>query len=62
MDGGGVGWGEGMEWRGRTMCAFEETTLGKVELRSQNKVLVTSMGPLDPAVPALNPGLPHYKG
>ena len=27
--GGGVGWGEGMEWRGRSMCAYEETTLGK---------------------------------
>ena len=53
--GGGAKAGSG----GVRLYPYEETTLGKVELRSQNKVLVTlSTGPLDPAVPELDPGLP----
>ena len=55
----GRGGGGAKAWSGGTgLCPYEETTLGKVELRSQNKVLVTSVGPLGPAVPELDPGLP----
>lgn len=59
MCGGGVGrWDYLCSWRD---CLRRKPELGKVELRSEDRVLVTSLGPLDPAMPELDTGLFHYK-
>lgn len=55
-----------MGWRDGTICACGETEKEartrerSTEVWRKDRVLVTSLGPLDPAMPELDPGLFYY--
>lgn len=55
-----------MGWRDETICACGETEKEartrerSTEVWRKDRVLVTSLGPLDPAMPELDPGLFYY--